>query len=66
MSAKKFEVEIEIVKIQEVIVWADNFEDAACKANCLSADEVLEEGTCNDHEMRVIGVRRNKNSRMYK
>jgi len=62
---KKFEVEFELIQIKEVAVWADSFAEAEERAKKMKLDDV-EEGETNDWELRVIGVRRNKELRMYK
>lgn len=63
---KRFEVEVEVIQVREVHVWADNFAEAIDRAKSMKIDEVLREGYTNDHEMRVIGARRNIESRMYR
>lgn len=63
---KRYDVEIETVQTTEVQVWAENWEDARLRAERMEIDDVLREGSRNDFEKRVIGVRRNVESRMYR
>ena len=63
---KRFDVEIEIIQTIEVQVWGDNWEDARLRAEQMKIEDVQREGCVNDHEKRVIGVRRTVDSRMYR
>lgn len=62
---KKFEANIEVITSYEVVVYADDFEDAIARAHNLPLSDV-EEGTVNDAERHVIGVSRVKESRLYR
>jgi len=65
-SVKRFEVEVEIIEVREVQVWADSFDEAVQRANQMTVDDVQREANHNDFEKRVIGVRRSVESRMYR
>lgn len=65
MGMKKFEVTVEVIEVLEVVVYAENFADAADRGNKLTIAE-CKEGCVNDHEKRVTGVQRYTDSRMYR
>lgn len=64
MGLKKFEIEVEVITIREVVVYAEDFAEAVVKSKSIKRDET-DDGELMDWELRVIGVRRTKDSRMY-
>jgi len=66
MSKLRFEMEVEVVRLYHVSIFAENLADAAlkCKDN-YTADSIEELGEYIDHEINICGVTRQKGRRMY-
>ncbi len=65
MSLKKFELEIEVLSIHRISVFAATAEEAWGRGQGMKWDEI-KEGYRDDYETRMVGLRREKLSRMYK
>ena len=66
MSKLRFEMEVEVVRLYNVPIFAESLADAAlrCKENH-TADSIEELGEFVDHEINILGVTRQKGRRMY-
>ncbi len=66
MTNKRFEIEVEVVRLYTIPVYAENLVEAAKKAQTRhTAREIEEAGDCQDHEINVVGVTRQKGRRIY-
>lgn len=64
---KRYEAEVEVVRVYKVEIMAENLEDAAIRAKglCGTAADVEEYGDSQDHEINLVGVSRQKGRKMY-
>ena len=66
MSKRRFEMEVEVVRLYSVPVFAESFSEAALRCNNhYTANEIEELGEMQDHEVNVVGITRQKGRKMY-
>lgn len=66
MAKIRFELEVEVMWVYTVPVFADNLEDAAKQVgNRLTANDIEKNGDKQDHEINVVGISRQIGRKMY-
>ena len=66
MAKTRFEMEVEVIRLYTVPVFADNLEDAANQAKrSFTANYIEENGDSQDHETNVVSVSRQIGRKMY-
>ena len=67
MAKIRFEMEVEVVRLYTIPIFAENLAEAAlkCKSSAETADQVEGLGQSQDHEINIIGVTRQTGRKMY-
>lgn len=61
-----FEMEVEVIRLYTVPVYAENLTEAAAKCSTnWTADDIEADGDSQDHEINIVGVSRQKGRKMY-
>jgi len=66
MAKIRFEMEVEVMRLYTVPIFADNLEDAASQVNNhFTANDIEKNGDAQDHEVNVVGISRQIGRKMY-
>lgn len=66
MAKIRFEMEVEVMRLYTVPIFADSLKDAASQIeHSFTANSIEENGDAQDHEVNVVGVSRQIGRKMY-